>query len=148
MFELYFKPHNRSTVFFQLFHNICNSVVLGVGIEPTLHALSRRCFDILLRTNAEDSYCGQQNIAHSLRRVRAADNFTTLFTSHALRTCPALNMPSLRKPKHISVSNFIYIILQILQQVNNFLSTFLNLWWAKQGSNLQPKDYESSALTN
>ena len=46
--------------------------------------------DILPRTNTEDSYCGQQNFINSLRRVRAADNFTTLFTSHALRACPAL----------------------------------------------------------
>lgn len=46
--------------------------------------------DILPRLKAGDSYCGWRCSANPLRRVRAADNLTALFTSHALRTCPAL----------------------------------------------------------
>ena len=59
--------------------------------------------------NTEDSYCGQQNIVDSLRWVSATDNLTALFTSQTLRVCPTLGLPSLRKPKHISVSNIIYV---------------------------------------
>ncbi len=65
-------------------------------------------YDILPCMNTEDSYCGQQNIADSLRRVSAADHITAWFTSQTLRACPALGLPSLRKPKHISVSNVIH----------------------------------------
>ena len=64
--------------------------------------------DILPCIHARDSYCGQQNIVDSFRWVSAADHITTWFTSQTLRACPALNMPSLRKPEHISVSNIIY----------------------------------------
>ena len=64
--------------------------------------------DILPRTNTRDSYCGQQNVADSLRWVRAADNLTALFTSQTLRVCPTLGLPSSRKPEHVSVSNLIY----------------------------------------
>ena len=57
---------------------------------------------------AHDGLCAQ------LRWVSAADRLTARFTSQTLWARPALNMPSLRKPEYISVSNFILPFLELL----------------------------------